>query len=83
MTMPRFPQPATEPPDEPALCQWCEGQCKVTVHAILDVAGQGQTVWSLPFAGSNNTTGLEADCPRCDGTGNEPPPDPMDDPRIP
>ena len=48
MTM-HFPQPPTEPPDEPALCLWCDGQCKVTVHAILDVAGQVQTVWSLPF----------------------------------
>ena len=77
MTM-HFPQPPTEPPDEPALCLWCDGQCKVTVHAILDVAGQVQTVWSLP-----NATNMEVDCPRCDGTGAEPPADPLDDPRIP
>ena len=77
MTM-HFPQPPLEPPDEPALCLWCDGQCKVTVHAILDVAGQVQTVWSLP-----NATNMEVDCPRCDGTGAEPPLDPLDDPRIP
>ena len=82
MTM-HFPQPPLEPPDEPALCLWCDGQCKVTVHAILDVAGQVQTVWSLPFGGTNNTSGLEVDCPRCYGTGAEPAPDPLDDPRIP
>ena len=41
-----FPQPPTEPPDEPALCLWCDGQCKVTVHAVLDVVGQVQLVWS-------------------------------------
>ena len=73
-----FPQPPIDPPDQPLECQWCDGQCQVTVHAILDVCNQVQTVWSLP-----NATGIEVDCPRCDGTGNEPPPDPMDDPRIP
>ena len=78
MTMPRFPQPPTEPPDPPLECQWCDGQCRVTVHNVLDVAGQVQSVWSLP-----NATSVEVDCPRCDGTGNEPPPDPLDDPRIP
>ena len=78
MTMPRFPQPPTEPPDELALCQWCDGQCRVTVHNVLDVAGQVQSVWSLP-----NATSIEVDCPRCEGTGAEPPADPLDDPRIP
>ena len=78
MTMPRFSQPPMEPPDEPAECLWCDGQCRVTVHAVLDVAGQVQTVWSLP-----NATNMEVDCPRCDGTGAEPPPDPLADPRIP
>ena len=78
MTMPRFPQPPTEPPDEPLECRWCDGQCRVTVHAVLDVASQVQTVWSLP-----NATSIEVDCPRCSGTGAEPPPDPLDDPRIP
>ena len=78
MTMPRFPQPPIDPPDQPLECQWCDGQCQVTVHAVLDVRNQVQTVWSLP-----NATNMEVDCPRCDGTGNEPPPDPMDDPRIP
>ena len=73
-----FPQPPIDPPDQPLECRWCDGQTKVTVHAILDVASQVQTVWSLP-----NATGIEVDCPRCDGTGNEPPPDPLDDPRIP
>ena len=78
MTRP-FPQPPLEPPDPPLECRWCDGgQCKVAVHSILDVAGQVQTVWSLP-----NATGIEVDCPRCDGTGNEPPADPLDDPRIP
>ena len=78
MTMPRFSQPPTEPPDEPALCLWCDGQCRVTVHAILDVCNQVQTVWSLP-----NATNMEVDCPRCDGTGAEPALDPLADPRIP
>ena len=73
-----FPQPPTAPPDEPAECLWCDGQCRVTVHAVLDVAGQVQSVWSLP-----NATSIEVDCPRCDGTGAEPPPDPLADPRIP
>ena len=78
MTMPRFSQPPIDPPDPPLECRWCDGQCRVTVHAVLDVAGQVQTVWSLP-----NATNMEMDCPRCDGTGNEPPLDPLDDPRIP
>jgi len=78
MTMPRFSQPPTEPPDPPLECRWCDGQCRVTVHAVLDVAGQVQSVWSL-----HNATGIEVDCPRCDGTGAEPAPDPLDDPRIP
>ena len=77
MTMP-FSQPPIDPPDPPLECSWCDGQCQVTLHAVLDVSGQVQTVWSLP-----NATNMEVDCPRCDGTGNEPPPDPMDDPRIP
>ena len=48
----RFPQPPTEPPDEPARCLWCDGQGEVTVHAVLDVSGQVQSVWSLPNATS-------------------------------
>ena len=72
------PQPPTEPPDEPARCLWCDGQGEVTVHAVLDVSGQVQSVWSLP-----NATSIEVACSRCEGTGAEPPPDPMDDPRIP
>ena len=78
MTMPRFSQLPIDPPDQPLECQWCDGQTKVTLHAILDVAGQAQTVWSLP-----NATGIEVDCPRCDGTGTEPPREWDDDPRIP
>ena len=78
MTMPRFSQPPTEPPDEPLECRWCDGQCRVTVHNVLDVAGQVQSVWSLP-----NATSIEVDCPRCEGLGAEPAPDPLDDPRIP
>ena len=73
-----FPQPPIDPPDQPLECQWCDGQIKVTVHAILDVSGQVQTVWSLP-----NAIGMEVDCPRCDGTGAEPGLDPLADPRIP
>ena len=76
MTMP-FPQPPTEPPDQPLECRWCDGQCRVTVHAVLDVAGQVQLVWSAA-----HHYNVEMDCPRCDGTGAEPP-DPLDDPRIP
>ena len=79
MTMPRFPQPPIEPPDAPALCQWCDGQCKVEVHSVTDDDGKVQRLG--PF--SYNTVAPEIDCPHCDGTGNEPPPDPMDDPRIP
>ena len=78
MTMPRFPQPPIDPPDPPLECRWCEGQTKVTLHAILDVGNEVQTVWSLP-----NATCIEVDCPRCSGTGAEPPGDPSDDPRIP
>ena len=78
MVTPRFPQPPTEPPDEPMACTWCEGQGEVTVHAVLDVSGQVQLVWS-----QLNSTSTLVDCPRCSGTGAEPPPDPMDDPRIP
>ena len=74
----RFPQPPIEPPDEPPACTWCDGQGEVTVDAILDVCNQIHRVWSLP-----NATSIEVACPRCDGTGAEPPPDPMDDPRIP
>ena len=77
MTM-HFPQPPLEPPDPPLESRWCDGQCRVTVHAILDVGNEVQTVWSLP-----NATNMEVDCPRCDGTGAEPPPDPLADPRIP
>ena len=79
MTMPRFPQPPLEPPDEPARCLWCDGQCKVEVHSVTDVSGKVQRLG--PF--SYNTVAPEIDCPHCDGTGNAPPPDPMDDPRIP
>ena len=78
MTMPRFPQPPIDPPDPPLECRWCDGQCRVSVHAVLDVVGQVQSVWSLP-----NATSIEVGCPRCDGTGAEPPADPLDDPRIP
>ena len=78
MTMPRFSQPPIDPPDQPLECRWGDGQCRVTVHAILDVGNEVQTVWSLP-----NATNMEVDCPRCDGTGAEPPPDPLADPRIP
>ena len=74
----RFPQPPIEPPDEPPLCTWCDGQGEVTVHAVLDVSGQVQLVWS-----QLNSTSTLVDCPRCSGAGAEPPPDPMDDPRIP
>ena len=74
----RFPQPPTEPPDEPARCHWCDGQGEVTVHAVLDVSGQVQLVWS-----QLNATSIEVDCPRCEGAGTEPAPDPLDDPRIP
>jgi len=79
MTMPRFPQPATEPPDEPALCQWCDGQCTVEVFSVIDVSGKVQRIG--PF--SYNAIAPEIACPHCDGTGAEPPPDPLDDPRIP
>ena len=78
----RFPQPPIEPPDEPPGCTWCEGQCELLIHSVLDVAGQVQSVWSLPNATSIQVR-TEVDCPRCDGTGAEPPPDPLDDPRIP
>ena len=74
-----IPQPPIEPPDEPPVCTWCEGQCEVTVHAVLDVSGQVQLVWSQPKRWASTLVA----CPRCDGTGAEPPPDPMDDPRIP
>ena len=74
----RFPQPPIEPPDEPMACTWCDGQGEVTVHAVLDVSGQVQLVWS-----QLNSTSIEVACPRCEGLGNEPPPDPLDDPRIP
>jgi len=74
----RFPQPPIEPPDEPPVCLWCEGQGEVTLDAILDVSNYVHRVWSLP-----NATSIEVACPRCDGTGAEPPPDPLDDPRIP
>ena len=77
MTM-RFPQPPIEPPAVPQ-CLWCDGQCKVEVHSVTDVDGKVQRLG--PF--SYNTVAPEIDCPHCDGTGNEPPPDPMDDPRIP
>ena len=79
MTMPRFSQPPTEPPDELALCQWCDGQCTVEVHSVTDVGGKVQRIG--PF--SYNAIAPEIACPHCDGTGNEPPPDPSDDPRIP
>ena len=78
MTMPRFSQLPIDPPDQPLECRWCDGQCRVTVHNVLDVAGQVQSVWSLP-----NATSIEVDCPRCGGLGAEPPLDPLDDPRIP
>ena len=79
MTMPRFPQPPIEPPDEPALCQWCDGQCKVEVHSVIDVDGKTQRVGPFRW----NAVVPEIDCPHCDGTGAEPPSDPSDDPRIP
>ncbi len=78
MTM-HFPQPPIDPPDQPLECRWCDGQCKVEVHSVIDVDGKVQRLG--PF--SYNTVAPEIDCPHCDGTGNEPPPDPMDDPRIP
>ena len=71
MTM-RFPQPPIEPPEVPQ-CLWCDGQCTVEVDSVTDVSGKVHRL-QVPEVVS---------CPRCDGTGNEPPPDPMDDPRIP
>ena len=72
------PQPPIEPPEVPQ-CLWCDGQCTVEVDSVTDVSGKVQRLG--PF--SYNTVAPEIDCPHCDGTGNEPPPDPMDDPRIP
>ena len=76
MTM-RFPQPPIDPPEVP-VCLWCDGQGELLVHAVLDVSGQVQLVWS-----QLNSTSTLVDCPRCSGTGAEPAPDPLDDPRIP
>jgi len=77
MTMP-FSQLPIDPPDPPLECRWCEGQTKVALHAILDIAGQVQLVWNVA-----HFPDIEVDCPRCSGTGSEPPGDPSDDPRIP
>ena len=78
MTMP-FSQPPLEPPDPPLECRWCEGQCTVEVHSVTDVDGKVQRIG--PF--SYNAIAPEIACPHCDGTGAEPPLDPLDDPRIP
>ena len=77
MTM-HFPQPPTEPPNEPALCHWCDGQCTVEVFSVTDVSGQVQQL----EPGSYNPVAPEIACPRCDGTGNEPR-ERDDDPQIP
>jgi len=82
-TLPQGPSswwagPPTELPNEPALCQWCDGQCTVEVFSVTDVGGKVQRIG--PF--SYNTVAPEIACPHCDGTGNEPS-DPLDDPRIP
>ena len=75
MTM-RFPQPPIDPPDQPAECLWCDGTLIVTVAAISDCVGAPHTI-------TGNLRDLQIECPRCDGSGNEPPADPLDDPRIP
>jgi len=77
MTM-RFPQPPIEPPEVPP-CLWCDGQCSVDVHSVTDVDGKIHNIEPSRWG----EVPTEIDCPHCDGTGNEPPPDPMDDPRIP
>ena len=79
MTMPRSPQPPIDPPDEPAVCLWCDGQCTVEVHSVTDVDGKVRNIEPSRWG----AVPAEIACPHCDGTGNEPPPDPLDDPRIP
>jgi hypothetical protein len=72
MTM-RFPQPPIEPPDEPMACTWCDGLRTVVVDSVTDVSGKVHRLHDHEVV----------DCPRCEGLGNEPAPDPLDDPRIP
>jgi hypothetical protein len=78
MTMP-FSQPPIDPPDQPLECLWCDGQCTVEVYSVTDVGGKVQRIG--PF--SYTTVAPEIACPRCDGTGTEPPRERDDDPQIP
>jgi hypothetical protein len=80
MAQQTFPQPPVDPPEMP-LCSWCDGTTKVWVHSIINASTDEPVIITLDSPG--RLADYEIACPRCDGTGEEPKPDPLDDPRIP
>ena len=54
-----------QPPDPGPECSWCDGQGTVDVDRVTTVNGTTQKLkeWGLA---------VEAPCPRCDSTGEEP-----------
>jgi len=71
-------EPPLEPPDPPPECQWCEGDREVAVHSVIDCGGN---IHDLRADLDPNRDQIK--CPRGHGSGDEPEPDPLDDPRIP
>ena len=78
--MEQFPQPPIDPPDNPN-CLWCDGTGQVWVHSIVN-SSTGEPV-NITLDSPGRLADYELPCMRCDGTGTEPNPDPLDDPRIP
>lgn len=70
--------PRLEPPEPPFDCIWCDGSQVVYVTEVKtnvgDIRREG---FPLPYRFYASTK-----CPRCDGTGNEPPLDPRDEPAL-
>ena len=75
--MEHFPQPPVTPPEILA-CLWCDGQKQVIVSEVLT---SGNIYEKVPHGLRDMY--VECECFHCDGTGNEPASDPLDDPRIP
>lgn len=61
------------PPDPPMECSWCDGHSTIELGSITKRTGA-----TIVLA-----EGTVMDCPRCEGTGDEPKLGPEDDPRVP
>jgi len=68
MTMYR---PAIDPPEPAQECTWCDGNLVLPVASVLLPSGQ--------VTNTLDWDGMEAQCPHCQGTGEEPEAEPDPD----